>query len=454
MKILSRQRLNLADGHTIWIIQEDYQLFIREEVRAKVKAPEEIAQEINHDLSFKEKLEMLKFKLLFSLKRRKSLEQPKPKEPVEEVQGEDIMEIELKPLKNAQPWRLGFRNDKYYSVALVAYHVYNPQEPKLDLNVPNIILTIDRHQNTYTMSGIVYASDENTAASLAYKFKKANKQSFEFDIEPKLTPYYLQFDLVKLLDNIVSNGIEYHIKTPTTEHVIKHDSNKIFVIVPSQDPGVYAVNKEGQAQRVSYNLFGEVFDYMDININAMLAHFNLNSQYLIIDDAKLRETIKDRFVNGGTLTGEDLQNFLSPKDPNQSLPPVRKEPWKIVLKYKEATIKQIVEILNRKLGIDPKRLDSIVRNIIDKALREGNGRISLKYFQEVLTPEEFQRFKVIIEELRHVFRREDKEMESLEDINTFVINTLDNKNSNILDLLIYGLVLKAKKDNKQIIIAG
>ncbi len=348
--------------------------------------------------------------------------------------GKDKIEIE--PFKGkTRKWSYGIENGIYYTALLSAYSV---KEPKILLTVPDLVLSIDppdEKTNGYTILCGIYSKDEKTTLSLAQRFIKDNKPYVLFAIEPEINKYPLDIDVITLLDNLATNPIIYDTEEKKEE---KKKEDKVEVILAPPESGMYAYKENGSIERIAVNIFGELFDYLEVNTKKLLEWFGY-PQSTPINEEKLKSIVLERFKNKELISPKDMEEITGMK-------PNKLEPCKLTLSYKNENVKSVVNLLNKHLNISEERANTIIKNALALASRSGT-QIRSEHILEIMNDKEKQQFIRVLKKIAEVIKESDKRIEKTEDIERVLVIANEQE---ITEFLLFGMLLKLRNDQKKV----
>jgi hypothetical protein len=211
---------------------------------------------------------------------------------------------------------------------------------------------------------------------------------------------------------------------------------QIFVSTP--EPGIYAQMNDGNVERVAINIFGDMYDYVDINIQKIKSHF-YGSQSVSMNIDLLKDIVKERFKNDGMITAQDMEMVTG-------VPPKVRESCKIFLIYKSDAVKDVVNLLRKYTYVDEARATKIIKDAINLASKDGTG-ITTFHIMSVLKDEEKELFEKIQEAVMEVMKEEDTKLESTKDVNKVLVISKEKKAA---EVIVFGLLLRAKRE-KQVV---
>jgi len=357
-----------------------------------------------------------------------------------EVYQEDengLHEIEIEPFKGKlTKWHYGVKNKQYYTAIAAAYEC---KLEELVLNVPNIIISIEQDKDDIIIFAGIYAENEKTATALAYKFINGNK-FMKFSLEPEPKRFPLRIDVIRLIDSLLAVPIQQQ-ESQEQQVVVKDEQQEkktLQIFVSTPEPGIYAQKDDGNVERVAINIFGDMYDYVDINVQKIKSHF-YGSQSVPINIEILKEIVKNKFREDGMITPEDMEMVTGVK-------PKIREKCKIFLIYKSDAVKDVVNILRKYTYVDEARATKIIKDAINLASKDGTG-ITTFHIMSVLKDEEKELFEKIQEAIMEVMKEEDIKLESTKDVNKVLVISKEKKAA---EVIVFGLLLKAKRE-KQVV---
>jgi len=346
-------------------------------------------------------------------------------------------EIEIEPFKGRlTKWYYGVKNKHYYTAIAAAYEC---KLEELVLNVPNIVISLEQDKDDILVFAGIYAENEKTATALAYKFINGNK-FMKFSLEPEPKRFPLRIDVIRLIDSLLTVPIAQQ-ENQNEQLVVKdapQEKKALQIFVSTPEPGIYAQKDDGNVERVAINIFGDMYDYVDINVQKIRAHF-YGSQTVSMNLELLKDIVKDRFRNDGMITAQDMEMVTG-------TPPKVRESCKIFLIYKSDSVKDVVNLLRKYTYVDEARATKIIKDAISLASKDGTG-ITTFHIKSVLKDEEKELFERIQESIMEVMKEEDTRMESTKDVNKVLVISKEKKAA---EVIVFGLLLKAKRE-KQVV---
>jgi len=345
-------------------------------------------------------------------------------------------EIEIEPFKGKlTKWYYGVKNKQYYTAIAAAYEC---KLEELVLNVPNIIISIEQDKDDIIIFAGIYAENEKTATALAYKFINGNK-FIKFSLEPEPKRFPLRIDVIRLIDSLLTVPIQQ--QENQEQQVVKdtpQERKTLQIFVSTPEPGIYAQKDDGNVERVAINVFGDMYDYVDINIQKIKSHF-YGAQPVPINIDILKDIVKDRFREDGLITAQDMEQVTG-------IPPKIRESCKIFLIYKSDAVKDVVNLLRKYAYVDEARATKIIKDAISLASKDGTG-ITTFHIMSVLKDEEKELFEKIQTDIMEVMKEEDAKLESTKDVNKVLVISKEKKAA---EIIVFGLLLRAKRE-KQVV---
>jgi len=347
------------------------------------------------------------------------------------------IEIEIEPFKGRlTKWYYGVKNKQYYTAIAAAYEC---KLEELVLNVPNIVISIEQDKDDIIIFAGIYAENEKTATALAYKFINGNK-FIKFSLEPEPKRFPLRIDVIRLIDSLLTVPIAQQ-ENQNEQVVVKdapQEKKTLQIFVSTPEPGIYAQKDDGNVERVAINIFGDMYDYVDINIQKIKSHF-YGAQSVPINIDLLKDIVKERFKNDGMITAQDMEMVTG-------VPSKVRESCKIFLIYKSDAVKDVVNLLRKYTYVDESRATKIIKDAINLASKDGTG-ITTFHIMSVLKDEEKELFEKIQESVMEVMKEEDTKLESTKDVNKVLVISKEKKAA---EVIVFGLLLRAKRE-KQVV---
>jgi len=345
-------------------------------------------------------------------------------------------EIEIEPFKGKlTKWYYGIKNKYYYTAIAAAYEC---KLEELVLNVPNIIISLEQDKDDIMVFAGIYAENEKTATALAYKFINGNK-FMKFSLEPEPKRFPLRIDVIRLIDSLLTIPIAQQ-ENQDQQVVVKdiQEKKKLQIFVSTPEPGIYAQKDDGNVERVAINIFGDMYDYVDINVQKIKSHF-YGAQSVQPNIELLKDVVKDRFKNDGMISAQDMEMVTG-------VPPKNRESCKIFLIYKSDAVKDVVNLLRKYAYVDEARATKIIKDAINLASKDGTG-ITTFHIMSVLKDEEKALFERIQDDIMQVMKEEDTKLDSTKDVNKVLVISQEKKAA---EVIVFGLLLKAKRE-KQVV---
>ena len=167
------------------------------------------------------------------------------------------VEIDVSDLfSNAVKWQWGIKTDKYWGVLLTAISF---KVPHLNLNVPNILLSIKKEGQLVSINALVFAEDRDIAFRYANEFRRVNREYVAFELS---TDYYENplevapeslLDLLTTLDEKVEQ-----IKQETKQ--VKEKTTQISEDTHQIKKSIEELKREFVKFREEFKQFKEIFN--------------------------------------------------------------------------------------------------------------------------------------------------------------------------------------------------